>query len=206
MSATLPRLFALLFAVAGLVAAERIAVIDLESVFSESQLVEVRSQQLREMAAAARTTMEERAKEVSSLETETKIRPKSHPKYAEYKERLEIAKLKAKIFAENQQELINQRELELLRSSYQDMRLLLADFARERQLSLVLLVNSGGLNATRVPELRLELAQRSVLYHAPELDLTKEFLAFADGRFVAEEAVPAAGPAATTEPGTDGGG
>lgn len=179
-------------------AADNLAVVYLDRVFEESKLVSQRSAQLRDSARVASEALAALAEEVKNLKTEVEIRPPTHPKYAEYKERLAVSELRFKMAQERFQITIGRKETELLKQSYQDMRTLIAVFAAERSLDLVLMVPSPEINANNVQGMRIELGQRTVLFHRESLDRTDDFVAFANARFVSAEP---SGEQPTTVPG-----
>jgi len=176
-------LFVLLTIPLTMIKAESIAAINLEQVFVNSTLVEHRSAQLRALGQEVQTKLKAMDEELKGLETELQIRPPSHPRYGEFREQFEVAKLRRDLYRERQASRLNNSEMELLRQSYEDMHQLLSEFALERKLSLVFLVSSGPIEASAVQGLRIQMGQRAVLYAAPELDMTADFTAFANSRF-----------------------
>ncbi|TVR42738.1 MAG: OmpH family outer membrane protein [Planctomycetota bacterium] len=176
---------ACVFALAPLLpcAALSIGTINLEKVFEESRLVSERSAQLRSVAQEAQGKLEELTSELRNLETELQIRPSTHPRHAEFRERFEVAKLRRDLFRDRLSSDLQNREMALLRESYDDMRQLIAEFARERQLAMVFLVSEGAIEAGSVQTMRVLMGQRNVLYVDPQFDMTETFTAFANSRF-----------------------
>lgn len=162
---------------------DQVAIINLEAVFEKSALVEHRSQQLRTTSQEVQARLEAMTTEVKNLETEVSIRPTTHPRHAEFREQLEIAKLRRDLYRDRQASRLQGREMELLRESYEDMRQLLAEFAKENQLQLIMMASNSPIEASAVQSMRLQMGQRNVLYFAEELDLTEAFVEFANSRF-----------------------
>ncbi|TVR08681.1 MAG: OmpH family outer membrane protein [Planctomycetota bacterium] len=160
-----------------------VAVINLERVFEESRLVAQRSAQLREVGQEVQQRLEAMTEELKNIETELQIRPSSHPRYAEFKERFEVAKLRRDLYRERQSERLQRREMELLKQSYDDMVQLIQEYARSEGFALVLLNAESDLEASNIQSLRLQLAQRVVLYRDSSLDRTTGFITFANSRF-----------------------
>ena len=165
-------------------------VIYLERVFEQSNLVAHRSAELRALGRDVQARLEAMSEELQGLETELRIRPTSHPRYPEFREQFEVAKLRRDLYREHQAERLQRREMELLRQSYEDLRQLVQEFAVAENLQLVLFTSDADLEAGSVQGLRLQLGQRAVLYHRPEMDVTQAFIAFANSRFRGGEESP----------------
>lgn len=162
--------------------AESMAVLYLERVFDESALVSARAGELKQIADEVRGVLDSMTTEIKNLETELQIRPPSHARYGEFKEKYEVAKLRYKLYSERQQARLGQKEVELLRQAYEEMRLVIADFAKERGFDMVFLVSEPNFQAPNGQALRLAMAQRAILYHKESLDITKDFIAYANAR------------------------
>jgi Skp family chaperone for outer membrane proteins len=179
---------ALTMAAATAAAAESsIAVLRLELAFDKVKLVDARSKQLRSQVQELKAAVDARRSEVEKLKTELEIRPPSHAQYGEFKEKLEVAQLRLKLFVEDQQERIAVREAELLRQSYVDLRNQIQEFAAKKGYSLVLLYSDGPLSGKRSDQLRFEMMQRSVIYSNPAFDCTTAFIEYSDQKFTSEQ-------------------
>lgn len=191
----------LVLGLSALTASDRIAVLDLDKVFQDSAFVKARSEQLKSSVGEYQEAIRAKQEELDRLETELKIRPKTHKQYPEFLEKYEVAKLRMKMFVEGQQQRLNNKHTELLKQSYQDVRTLLLDYAKERNLALILMLNEGPLAAQNINDLKFELGQRSVLFHSEDLDITADFTTFADSRLAAPAPAPApAAPAPAEAP------
>lgn len=164
-----------------------IAVLNLEKVFEESALVAHRSNQLRALGQEVQTRMEALSEEVRNLETELQIRPATHPRHGEFREQFEVAKLRQELYRDRQRSRLQNQEMELLRQSYDDIHQLITEFGREQGFAMIMLLTEGPIEAPNVQTLRIQMGQRTVLYHNPSLDVTEAFITFANSRFRGSE-------------------
>lgn len=163
-------------------AGPKVGIIYLERVFEESLLVRRNSSDLTETARSVKQTVDEMTEKLERTKSEMQTYHPSQEKYQEFEEQLELLRLKRKLYVQRKQEELDQRELELLKESYQAIKAQLADYCADHGLALVFLAPSPALHSQRVNELRLELATHTILYHEDHLDITDAFIAYANER------------------------
>lgn len=174
---------ALSLGITSAVQAESIVAINMDQVFLESNLVKDRSQQMRDTVKEVQDKIAALDEEIKVLETEVNIRPPTHPRYGEFREQLEVAKLRRDLYRERQAARIGKMEMDLLLQSYQDMQQLVSEYGAEQKADFILLLTAGEFQASSVQSLRLQIGQRGIIYANPEKDVTAEFIEFANARF-----------------------
>ena len=167
--------------------AEGVVALNMDRVFAESDLVKNRSEQMRSMVKEIQDKIKAMDEEIKVLETEVNIRPPTHPRYGEFREQLEVAKLRRDLYRERQGKRIGQKEVELLKQSYQDMQQLVGEYGKEQQHDFIMLLTVGDFPASSVQSLRLQIGQRGIIYANPEKDITDAFIAFANSRVRGKE-------------------
>ena len=198
------KLFALMLIAAFpfMVQAESIVAINMDEVFAKSNLVKHRSQQMRDTVKGVQNKIKAEDEKIEILETEVSIRTPKSPRYDEFREQLEVAKLRRDLYRDRQGKRIGKMEMDLLLQSYQDMQQLVSEFGKEKQVDFILLLTEGDFQASSVQSLRLQISQRGIIYANPEKNLTAEFIEFANGRFRGVDHADSDAPATTPAAGT----
>ena len=178
-----------------------IGLLYLERVFDESRIIEYRAGEMQSQASQVNEFLGQVDGEVQRLEESIQLYHPSQPQHQQQRERIEVLKLRRKLFIEHHQPRLVAMEAELIKASYREMREHLATFAQANGLTLVLLTSEPTLASARLRDLQLELAAYNVLYHDESSDITTAFLAYLDEVLpaipeAAEAATPPAGPAA----------
>jgi len=162
-----------------LVAADSsIGILYIERVFEESTAINDVRKQLHAQADKVKGNIQQMSDEIDATQAELETLPAGRPARFAVADKLEVLRLRRKLYAERHQELLRQVEVDLLKSAYTRLREHLATFAEERGISAVLLGSRDQLGASNLQELNLELATHSVLYHAPYLDISDDFLTY----------------------------
>jgi len=160
--------------------APRVGVLYLERVFDESRLVEMRSDELRQAGGAVKAQVDQLNQEIDRKQSELSTYHSSTEKHQALKDEIELLALRRKLYVERHKERLDVMELNLLRQSYLDIRLLLNEYCDKQGIAMVFLAPSGNLQASRPEQLQLRLATQNILYHRAGLDITDAFLAYLD--------------------------
>ncbi len=161
----------------------RFGVLNLEKVFDQAKLVTNRSGELRKQSQEVQEALASRQQELNRLADEVKILPPTHPRFAEKKEAFQVKRLRFELFKERSKERIEQLEADLMKQSYKELRALLAEYAAAKNFLLIFLNPSPDLNSAQAREVRLEISLRTVVYYDDRLDITADFIAFANARY-----------------------
>jgi hypothetical protein len=115
-------------------------------------------------------------------------------KFAQAQEEREVLKVKSELLAKRSRALIDRRHGALLNETYQVLRGHLATFAKERRIRLVALAPNPELPNGGSNDILMQLGMQTALYYDPAIDITAEFIAYANGRYAAEAPAVPAGP------------
>jgi len=160
----------------------RIGVLYLEEVFQSSVLVENRSVKLRERVQDANAAVKAKEEELKKLQDRIKLTSEESPERPRLIEDYKVLELRVKLFRERQSRTLQTYEADLLRQSYRELKTLIRDFSEERDFSLIFLMPDPEIKSEQTQPVRMEIAQHTVLYHDPDMDITDDFIEFANQR------------------------
>jgi Skp family chaperone for outer membrane proteins len=155
-----------------------IGILYVERVFEQSVAISSVRDELKTRAEKVQAAINQLNDEAEALKAELDIQPKNSPAHHATLEKIEVLRLRRKLFIERNQNALRALEVEQIKQAYGDMRKHLVTFCSDRGISLALLGSQSELGASSLQELNLELATHSVLYHAPYLDITDDFIVF----------------------------
>lgn len=179
-------------------AGPKIAVLRLEEVIRSCKQYSSRIDSLSQEQTDAKKTLKDMDDQLQQLGNQLQVLAKTNDRYAKVQEDFEVLKLKQKLFAERMQNSIERRHVAIIKETYAVLRQLLKEYSKEHGLQLVHLAPNSELKAPSMMEVQLELGLQSVLFVDDSLDITNDFISFANARFATSKSVdatPAIAPA-----------
>lgn len=160
----------------------KVGVLRLEDVYTEADFVAAATEQLQTQATQVNQTMEELVGQIENQEKLIAIEQKGTQAHYQAQEKLEVLKLRHKMYFENQKRRLDAAEISMLGAAYERITEELAAFAKAQELDLVLKSSPGRIGSRNITDFRNEVAAHSVLFHQDSLDITKPFVAFLNER------------------------
>jgi Skp family chaperone for outer membrane proteins len=180
-----------------------IGVLNLEEVVNNAKIFSVKLDGLKQQKAETDATLNAFEAEEKRLVGALEVLDKGKEMYAKNQEELEVLRVRRKMFRDRMRNTLERRYAAILREGYSAMRAQLKPFAEDQQLKLVVVAPLTELSAN--PEiLQMQINSQSALYYDDTLDITKKFIVFLNGRYVADEGAKK-DAASEADPAKDGG-
>jgi Skp family chaperone for outer membrane proteins len=169
----------------------KVAVLRLEEVIRNCRYYTARVDVLAQEQNEAKATLKGMEEQMQQLQNTLSAIPKTNERFAKAQEDAEVLKVKMKMFTDRASGNIERRHVAIIREAYATIRSLLKTYSKEHGIQLVQLAPSPELKAPSLSEVQLELGLQSVLYFDDSLDITGDFIQFANAKYAAEVPVDA---------------
>ncbi|MFW5750041.1 MAG: OmpH family outer membrane protein [Planctomycetota bacterium] len=168
----------------------RIATLDIARVLNACDLVEQRraKAELKQDIQAYNNTMRRFESEIERLQSNLELYDQGSDKYQELMAALKVKNLELKLFTQRNQEQLDQRETDIFRESFEEIRAVLADYAQENDFQLVMLLSPRKAVSRSMRDFSAEIATHVVLYGDPAIDITEPFIAYVNTQLPGDEA------------------
>lgn len=160
-----------------------VASLDLEFFLEHAQLLQSRYDKLKLKLDAYNASFRSLEEELNKLKTRIGMTAQADPKHDELMADFEAKKARFKAMQQLAEERVNREKGEVLQTTVRDCLGLLDTFCQERDIDLVIRTVAGLKDAQK----SIALPELQVLYASPALDITEDFIAFANARFSPDE-------------------
>ncbi len=164
-------------------AAARIAVCDMEQVVGNSARAKHRTKTFKKRRKRIQQAEQARGKEIKNLQMELE---EAKPGTKAYKAQLEVIRKKLfelRVWQQMQQEYMERSYYVDTRRMYNDAAAIIAKFAAEEGIDVVMHRRTAPLTGKNVDDLVDNVDARKVVYAAKELDITDKIMARVDAAF-----------------------
>ncbi len=170
------------------------AVLRLDEALRTSKVYLARLDQLKKDKGEVDAHLKQMEEQLQKLNGSLEVLSPLSEKFAQAQEEREVLKVKSELLAKRSRALLDRRHGALLKETYDVLRGHLAAFAKERRIRLISLAPNPEMPNGGSNEILMQLGMQTALYYDKSIDITDEFIAFANGRYAAEATTVPAGP------------
>lgn len=172
----------ILMLAASLLAAVDIAIVRLEAVYSKANFLNVATARLQEQANTVNDQMDDIRAQIENQQKIAKVAKKGSPEHFQATEKLEVLKLRQKMFFEHQKRRLDAAEIAMLKRGYTKISEELKVYAKDKGIKMVQQASPTTMASRNIAEFRVELATLTVLAYDDSLDITDDFIVFLNQR------------------------
>ncbi len=151
----------------------KVAVCNLVQVFGEYQRAKDLTKDLDDQRMALEAENKKRTERSAELRTELEGYKVGSPKHDETLQKAQRHEIDRRVWIQMQQEAMLRKHRRLTEEMYKDIRAAVAAVAKDREIEVVVQLESGDLaGAQNIQELVSQMDRQKVLYAAPQADIT----------------------------------
>jgi Skp family chaperone for outer membrane proteins len=170
------------------------AVLRLDEALRTSKVYLARLDQLKKDKGEVDAHLKQMEEQLQKLNGSLEVLSPLSEKFAQAQEEREVLKVKSELLAKRSRALLDRRHGALLKETFDVLRGHLAAFAKERRIRLITLAPNPEMPNGGSNDILMQLGMQTALYYDKSIDITDDFIAFANGRYAAEATPVPAGP------------